>query len=289
MNEPVRFRKLYQLFFVSLVGANQELQSLLRKFFRRTQDENFYDFFYYEYLLHKPFFYKKDYEGKNRDDVFKDFWFFAPFLLRLSKKANVYFDLNDLKTKLADPLSRLKYIHLGNLDHAIWMNKILDFWIKNYDEIQNYRADQAGQPFKKENEPIKEIIIQDPSNHPPLQPRKFSYRNQGMFYAVVPNYTVKFARDEYTKQPAEIELINDVPKKITEYSKWVEHCYRLGYLHDLPVVGAVLPTLVLPLITRNCFYGEIILCFPGLGNNQGNAITETRLQRIAEMLLTCAI
>jgi hypothetical protein len=277
--KTIDFRKLNQLFFVSLVGANHKIELKIKEFFEKNNLGEYSDsFFYYEYLLHKPF--SRLYKKSPQSD-FESYWFLAPFLLRLSNKTNVTFDLNEFKIDKvkkyldlqeflspADRKSILEHIHLANLKEALWMDEVIKFWKdeETLAEMEKCTADENDELFS-----IKEIKHEDQGYK--LIPHKIRVNNQGFFYLTADKYKIEHAREKYVENA--IKKLKEIKKgsnsddilrtKITSVSKFIEHAFRLGYLNSLPSDNE-LPTLLLPIATKDSFFGEVILCFPGLNS-----------------------
>lgn len=277
----IPFSDFSQLFFVSLIGANRKIEDLIKKYFEkigRYTDGN--EFYYYEYLLTKP--YEKN--KKNLDC----YWFFAPFLPRLSKKTNVMYDLTKMENKIAKKNELLINNHIANVKEGLWINKIIEFWesdtFKKWDEKSSQNngktfSDNSGEykieiNLNDENEEQSEL-----QKHPPLTPRKYYYSEGRYFFAVVPNYCIKWAKEMYEVKKNDITNLNekDWKKQVSLISRNIEHAYRLGYLHDLKKEVKV-PTLAIPLATESFFYGELIISFPDLDSEE----SERHLCKLAE-------
>lgn len=282
--EPISFSKFSQLFFVSLIGANRKIEGLIKKYFEKFGlhiDGN--EFYYYEYLLTKP--YKKN--GNN----LRDYWFFAPFLPRLSKKTNVVYDIAQRRNKFAKRSELLVNYHIANVNEGLWINKMIEFWqsdifttkceITQQDSGKAFYTDTDCNEYKIDFKNEADKVLQ---NHPPLSPRKFLYGDGKYFFIVVPEYSVMWASTNYKVDDNKIKNLmatnnGDWRKKISLLSRNFEHAFRLGCLHDLDDSVSV-STLVIPLATETFFYGELIISFPNMTSRE----SEQHICRLAEAI-----
>jgi hypothetical protein len=265
-------RKLNQLFFVSLIGANFQLKSIIREFLADNKlNKHSNSFFYYEYFLHQPFNYKI-----NTLKDFKSFWYFAPFLTRLSDKSNLAYDCDNLKRVPADRKRLISNLFVANLNKSLWMDKVLDYLVKK----------------NKQNNKSKKLLENIKINYKGSTLELKSYNkdidNKQSYYFLVPNYTIKYARDKYVDEKILSESKDEnkpLNKRISSISRVIEDTYRLGYLHSYDDTTS-LPSLLIPLSTESNFYGELIISFPNLSNGTNNLKIEKLLHSLVDRLQT---
>lgn len=280
----IQFRQLTQLFFVGLAGANQKVEEILRKFYADEGIKPEGSYFFYEYLLHQPFPLNDHLEAKDSlEERKKQFWLFAPFLLRLGARTSIGLDLKATQSAAAknDGQPRFKLMpkkdllsnqHLIHLPESIWLEKLLDEW-----------TSWVGRCCEQKKSWESEIKLDKVAGHPSLHCHscQIDKTEDYWFYAFSVKYTAKFATEKFIKDwKIAFDDGRGQEKRISELSRLIEHGYRLGFVHDLKGDES-LPVLAVPLGTKKHFLGELLCFVPKAGKEQ--------LEKLASLLVSYVV
>lgn len=172
--------ELIQLMFVGLMGANNEINKVL-KAFHEKHDKPSHGFLFYEFLVHQPLY------KKPPTDSFYNTWIFSPFPHRLARRSLVMTEEEIAKNEI-----------LINMAIDQFTQRLYKFWKNKNDKDVN----------------IKDILNLEfmPLETPFIDPQKF----YNPFFVKISNYTINKMEELYGKL---IDPANKISNKSFETLK----------------------------------------------------------------------
>ena len=239
--------ELIQLMFVGLMGANKEINKVL-KAFHEKHDKPSDGFLFYEFLAHQPL-YKEPPTGS-----FNKTWIFSPFPHRLARRSLVMTEEEFAKNEI-----------LINMDTDQFTQRLYKYWKNKNDKDVNMMN-------------IKGILNLEfmPLETPFIDPQKF----YNPFFVKISNYTINKMEKLYDELPATGNIITDnINKKSFKTLKKL----RGPLLDDKNEVTSIL----IPIASSEIFYGDLMVLLPYFKKIEIEEIEyENKLKQLAAELLT---
>lgn len=250
--------ELLQLAFVGLMGANKEIEKILKNFHDKN-DKPSHGFLFYEFLVHQPL-HKKP--ALNDNDYYK-IWAFYPFLNLLARRSLM------IKPAKKSTDSSEKFLAVEDIAQP-------DILIRMDDSIYTQLIYNFFKKVEKqeETEPLNDCKIRFiPLNEPFIDPQEFSEA----FFAKIENYTIKNMKAIYDKKIG--QQINSFSKKAFEELKRLR--WPIESLNENQNITAFL----IPIASSQVFYGDLFVCVPHFKKNDEN--DNIKLKQLASDLIKC--
>ena len=240
--------ELIQLMFVGLMGANNEINKVL-KAFHEKHDKPSHGFLFYEFLVHQPLY------KEPPTDSFNNTWIFSPFPHRLARRSLVMTEEEIAKNEI-----------LINMDTDQFTQRLYKYWKNKNDKDVNMTN-------------IKNILNLEfmPLKTPFIDPQEF----YNPFFVKISNYTIKKMEKLYDELLLTAKTITD---KINKKSFKTLKKLRGPLLGD----ENELTSLLIPIASSEIFYGDLMVLIPYFKKIEIEKIEyENKLKQLASELLKC--
>lgn len=255
--------ELIQLMFVGLMGANKEIERVLKNFHEKHDKPN-RGYMFYEFFVHQPLHKKLPSDKKNYDGI----WTFYPFYNLLARRSLMIKPPekdNNRNHKKFLPIEDIALPDiLIKMNDSIYTKPIYTFFLENI-----WKKDD-----KKFNKP-KPVHLNkcelnfEELNEPFINPREYP----DSFFAKIKDYTVKNIGEIYDKK---------LKNSIDPYSKKsFEELKRLRWPLESVGEEQKITAFLIPIASSQVFYGDLFICTPHFNEDDIN------LKQLASELLRC--
>lgn len=282
MDEKPDISELVQLMFVGLIGANNEIEKVLKDFHEKHNKPS-HGILFYEFLVHQPL------HREPPTDPLDKTWMFSPFPYRLARKSLLMIPPDKasklidekLKNKEAIKSFELKRLFEFSTDVDIAQADIL---IKMENSIY---TQYMYKYWENENEKKCDNLTFENLEEPFIDPQAFDKP----FFAKTKDYMKDCTETEMVKR------LKDENKNMHKYSKrslLIFHGLRFPQIACFINKNKQITSFLIPIASSEIFYGDLLVCIPHFELRKRKGTKEkyeskdiVKLKQLASKLLKC--